>query len=99
ISDQQALPLIRSSTLARLTIPYYKGVNVEERSIQKARAKNLVFSMWRVIMILKMIRDYWFKVIKKILESKEALPEHKVNLITKKAKYMSFEFGKHIPVK
>ncbi|CAG8839406.1 8657_t:CDS:1, partial [Gigaspora margarita] len=35
ISDQQALPLIRSSILARITIPYYKGVNAEERSIQK----------------------------------------------------------------
>ncbi|CAG8645723.1 2934_t:CDS:2, partial [Dentiscutata heterogama] len=30
ISDQQALPLIRSSILARVTIPYYKGVNAEE---------------------------------------------------------------------
>ncbi|CAG8833993.1 30408_t:CDS:1, partial [Racocetra persica] len=45
ISDQQALPLIRSSILARGTIPYYKRINVKERSIQKTRAKNLVFSM------------------------------------------------------
>ncbi|CAG8441388.1 11056_t:CDS:2 [Cetraspora pellucida] len=45
ISDQQAHPLIRSSILARVTIPYYKGVNVEERSIQKTRAKNFVFSI------------------------------------------------------
>ncbi|CAG8524616.1 14479_t:CDS:1, partial [Racocetra persica] len=84
ISDQQAHPLIRSSILARVIIPYYKGI-AEERSIQKPSAKNLVFSMWRVKMILKMIRDHWFKVIKKLLESKEALPEHKINLINKKA--------------
>ncbi|CAG8836468.1 26817_t:CDS:1, partial [Gigaspora margarita] len=62
-------------------------VNVEERSIQKTRAKNLVFSIWRVRMILKIVRDHWFKVIKKILELKEALPEYKINLITKKAIY------------
>ncbi|CAG8487578.1 17085_t:CDS:10 [Gigaspora margarita] len=94
-----AIPLITMQTAARVTIPYYKGVNAEERSIQKTRAKNLVFSMWKVRIILKIIKDYWSKVIKRILESKEALPEQKINLITKKAKYMSFEFGKHIPVK
>ncbi|CAG8778388.1 8423_t:CDS:2, partial [Dentiscutata erythropus] len=99
ISDQQALPLIRSSILARITIPYYKGVNAEERFIQKIRAKNLVLSMWIVRKILKMISDHWSRVIKKILESKEASPEHKINLINKKARYMSFEFGKHAPVK